>query len=471
MRKLKLPFSAFSDLRLNIASTYAVLMISAVALLIGVHCFEARARLPESLLIMYQDLATRLVPEIEPYVAKFIDRENLIRVLYRLESELPTTEFFVLDEKRNIQASLSGLTETPAYASIFQLSKDKNTPIAGLNRRGTTYENVFTGAPLTVLGRPGYLFIRVDSRRLVPAMGMLFDYATIKWFVTCIFILLVTAVPLGIYVFWVITSPFNKMTRALRSFADGQYSRRVMVPGKNEIGVHAEAFNRMAETITVQKSAIESQDKLLRDFLGRISGALHEPIQFLLSGLEAALSGAKPLKERRELYVALITRFEHMNATVNDLFAIARLNYSDYLRGLSRCRLRELLEEVLDSFGPEHRISAAYPDTPLICKANRDLLSTAIASLIRHASHHCASGQTPHLDVFAKKNSIEVQVLFQTSENYTNLNEKDSPLSEVTGLDLTLSEEILALHGQSLERGTKSDGKQAFCFKLEGFAE
>ncbi|VAX21785.1 Phosphate regulon sensor protein PhoR (SphS), partial [hydrothermal vent metagenome] len=102
--------------------------------------------------------------------------------------------------------------------------------------------------------------------------------------------------------------PLSSITEVAESIADGDYSKRLPLAGKDEIGKLAQAFNRMAESSQLRMESIDTdRNNLLAVLAGMIEGVvavdkkervvhINEAAEGIL-GITAASSAGKPLWE------------------------------------------------------------------------------------------------------------------------------------------------------------------------------
>ena len=68
-----------------------------------------------------------------------------------------------------------------------------------------------------------------------------------------------------------LVNPLRNMTKAVREFASGELSTRVVVSGKDEVAELGDAFNHMAESL-------QNLEKLRRGFISDVSHELRTPM-------------------------------------------------------------------------------------------------------------------------------------------------------------------------------------------------
>lgn len=113
-------------------------------------------------------------------------------------------------------------------------------------------------------------------------------------------------------------TPIRDMSRAARSFANGQLDARVNVSGRDEVADLAEAFNNMAATL-------QTQEDLRRTFLANVSHDLRTPMTTISGFIDGILDGAIP-PEQHEYYLGIVaSEVRRLSRLVSQLLDISRL--------------------------------------------------------------------------------------------------------------------------------------------------
>ena len=322
-----------ASLGLSIVAVFLAVVFISAAGLFWLLNREFRQRLPLITQLTYRETAARLVPELQPLVEHRIDEEALLRKIYQLSTEIPSSRVMLLDQfgksperlvhgrvwlwqvqllelepVRNFLSQSTKLTE-PLYFRVY----DDETP------------TIFSAAPIVLEDQPGYLLLMLQQDPFWATIGMQFDFDIFTYTAFIILLVELAAVPLGLFVFLSITRPFRAMTRAIEEFGNGNYSIRLSVPNRNEIFLYARAFNRMAETIGSQAEAMKQDDSLRREFIRNAAGSLSAPLK-QIADEEANVSSTQSASQRIAGYQALRIRCDHLRKIIEDLFTRAYLD-------------------------------------------------------------------------------------------------------------------------------------------------
>ena len=116
------------------------------------------------------------------------------------------------------------------------------------------------------------------------------------------------------------TQPIRDMAKGAERLSRGDYSERVPVTTKDELGRLAESFNRMA-------SELEGVERLRRDLVANVSHELKTPISALRAHLENLLDG---VEEPNAATIALmLDQSERLGRLVEQLLDLSRLESGD----------------------------------------------------------------------------------------------------------------------------------------------
>jgi two-component system phosphate regulon sensor histidine kinase PhoR len=143
----------------------------------------------------------------------------------------------------------------------------------------------------------------------------------------------ISAMLLGLYFARLISTPLSKMTEIAEAISNGDYKQRINIDSKDEIGVLAKAFNRMARNSVTRMTKITADhNRLSRIFEGMVEGVIavdqHQKISHInqaaanLLGLSLENCLNKPLWEQvraREINDALELVIENNNVVKSQL--------------------------------------------------------------------------------------------------------------------------------------------------------
>jgi two-component system, OmpR family, sensor kinase len=192
----------------------------------------------------------------------------------------------------------------------------------------------------------------------------------------------------GLVLAWSVSSrvlaPVRELTDTARAITDTDLSRRIEVPGDDEVGHLAETFNGMLDRL---ESAFTTQ----REFIDDAGHELRTPITIVRGHLE--LLEDDPA-ERAETLALVMDELDRMHRMVEDLLLLAKAQQPDFLR-LAVVDLAELTAEVhakARAIAPRGWRLAATDRTQVVL--DRQRVTQALVQLAQNAVAHAGEGAT-----------------------------------------------------------------------------
>ncbi|WP_037731679.1 HAMP domain-containing sensor histidine kinase [Streptomyces megasporus] len=210
-----------------------------------------------------------------------------------------------------------------------------------------------------------------------------------------------------------LAEPLDEMTDAARSMARGDYSRRVRVERRDELGELADTFNRMA-------ADLESADRHRKELVANVSHELRTPIAALRAVLENVVDGvseADPVTMDTAL-----RQTERLGRLVEHLLDLSRLDNGVVPLHTRRFEvwpyLSGVLKEANMTKGQGHSRTDVHlhldvSPSGLVAHADTERLHQVVANLIDNAVKH----SPPHGRVTVRARpgraplSLELEVL------------------------------------------------------------
>ncbi len=243
--------------------------------------------------------------------------------------------------------------------------------------------------------KPGLLLVSSDS---ITGNGFFFD--PLPW------ILVAGAVLLISMLLWVplvrnITKPLRRMTLAAEEIARGRFDVTINEPRTDEIGRLAKAINHMTSRLA---AFVTGQ----RRFLGDVSHELGSPISRIQMGL--AILEQRTTGENQIRVKDVLEDVDHLGQLVNELLAFSRAEINAKSVKLTIVNLHPLVEEVIkrEESGNTTIVNEISPDIRV--KAAPDLLTRAVANLIRNAVKHAGHAGPVHISAETQKDKIALIV-------------------------------------------------------------
>jgi signal transduction histidine kinase len=270
---------------------------------------------------------------------------------------------------------------------------------------------------------------------------------------------------------WVLR-PLSRITAFTRKVADGNYSERVNVVSRYEVGQLADAFNHMADNL-------EKIERLRKNMVADISHELRTPLTNLRGYLEGLSDSViPPTPETFRMLEQEVLRLVNL---VEDLQQLARADAARAFLDRREISLHELLEQIMNLYRPnfqEKEINVRWrlePGSEMV-SADRDKLLQAIRNLADNAWKYTPRGGIVTIStlrsgdgvttVFANSGAViaeqDIPYLF---ERFFRADRSRSRDAGGAGIGLAIVKELIEAHGGTVGAESDSGGTRVW-FRL-----
>lgn len=323
-----------------------------------------------------------------------------------------------------------------------------------IQRSGEQYV-LISGKPVSMIGDAEYKLVFVqdisdlykDMRQQALLSLFIFLGAVI---VSMILIFLVTKK---------ILRPLKELQYAARDISDGKLGRRADVHTKDEIGLMAADFNKMAARIEDQVTELSQVSEQRRQMLGSLTHELKTPMTSII-GYSDTLLHVNLKKEQQERALHHIkeecSRLERLSSKLMSLIGL----YENDSICMEEVSMKELFEQVarLEEHHLNKRgirlVSACYMENRQV---DRDLFESLLINLIDNGAKASEEGTT--ISLTARDNAITVcdqgcgipkEEIERVTEAFYMVDKARSRKAGGCGLGLALCNMIAQLHHASL---------------------
>lgn len=213
-------------------------------------------------------------------------------------------------------------------------------------------------------------------------------------------------VAIGIIQSQSILKPVQQLADAALKVAKGDYSQRVKVDRRDELGDMAAAFNSMAGDLALQQ-------ELRRKSMADIAHELRTPLSIIQIDLESLEDG---LMEFTPENIRLIrNEAAHLNAMVEDLRLLSQADAGELRIELNRVEVGSIVREIVERqchLMREKQLTLDYqlPDKEVFILGDTQRLSQILINLINNAAQHTAAGGKIVINVLQDVNFVEINV-------------------------------------------------------------
>jgi signal transduction histidine kinase len=294
---------------------------------------------------------------------------------------------------------------------------------------------------------------------------------------------IVLALLLGFVLSWSLIGPIQQIDTRLASIASGDFSGRVEVDNRDELGALGVNVNRMNDELRRLYTELEAASRHKSEFLANMSHELRTPLNAII-GFSQVLRDEMvgPVNEKQAEYLDDISSSgSHLLSLINDVLDLSKVEAGQIELEMHPFSLREALERgvvMVRERATEDGVRVAFDADPEVDVVDGDerRIKQVIFNLLSNAVKFTPAGG--EVDVSATRANGEVRVSvadtgpgvapedrerifeeFQQSE--TGVGHREG-----TGLGLALSKRFVELHGGRIWLESELGHGSTFTFAL-----
>jgi signal transduction histidine kinase len=293
------------------------------------------------------------------------------------------------------------------------------------------------------------------------------------------------ALVLGYAISWSLIGPVRQMEARLSEIAAGDFSHRVEVPNRDELGALAADLNRMSQELGQLYGQLETANRHKSQFLASMSHELRTPLNAIIGFsqvLQEQLVGE--LNARQQRYVQHIRGSgRHLLALINDILDLSKVEAGRMDLELGPVPLGDVLENgltMLRDRARRHRIELNLDVDPgVTCiQADERKLKQIMFNLLSNAVKftpdggrvdvmlHQVTGEAVQVSVRDNGPGIAAEDQERIFQEFEQVRDGSLHASEGTGLGLALARRFVELHGGRLWVESQPGSGSTFSFTL-----
>ncbi len=233
------------------------------------------------------------------------------------------------------------------------------------------------------------------------------------------------ALVLGFFFSTALTERIKQLDSAASQIAQGEFSTRLPVEGRDEIAGLAETFNSMAYQLEGGQEKQRELEGMRRDLIAWISHDLQTPLASIRAILEALADGIVEDPETVQRYLLTAQRdIGSLSALIDDLFQIAQIDAGGLKLDMCQNSISDLVSDTLESFSvlaKQNSIDLHGQADPGVDPVWMDAprIGRALNNLVRNALHHTPAGGMVEVRVRKDSSGVLVEVI-DTGEGIRN---------------------------------------------------
>ncbi len=259
----------------------------------------------------------------------------------------------------------------------------------------------------------------------------------------------------GMYFIRSILVPVRQMSQSARQIAQGDFAVRIDKAKDDEIGDLCDAINDMA-------GELGAAEQMKNDFISSVSHELRTPLTAIKGWAETLQEGADPETAEKGMKV-IIRESERLSGLVEELLDFSRLQNGRMRLLVSKLDILSELDQAVYMFTDRARTEQKqlnYEETPVLPPVYGDVdrLRQVFVNIIDNALKYTSPGGT--ILVSSREDSGWVRVVISDTgcgipaEHLPNVKKKFYKANQLvrgSGIGLAVADEIVRLHGGTLE--------------------
>jgi signal transduction histidine kinase len=274
----------------------------------------------------------------------------------------------------------------------------------------------------------------------------------------------ILALVLGYVISWSLIGPVTEIAARLRRIAEGDFSQRVRVTNRDELGALAADVNRTCEELGRLYQQLEAASRHKSEFLANTSHELRTPLNAILGYTELVLDdiyGEVPEKVR-EVLERVQSNGRHLLGLINDVLDLSKIEAGQLALSVDKYSMREVIQTVIaatEALVAEKKLTFTTTiavDLPM-GEGDERRITQVLLNLVGNAIKFTEFGgvavgaissddafQVAVSDTGPGISPEDQQLVF---EEFRQLDSSSTRAKGGTGLGLAISKRIVELHG------------------------
>lgn len=272
-------------------------------------------------------------------------------------------------------------------------------------------EDLAVGLPFNIEGHSFALFLSVNYDDFGEMIGKVLRN---QLFI----VLLIGSVFIAVAARYVVR-PLQRLTRATRQMARGDFNIRFRSKRKDEIGQLTTSFNSMAEEL----GALE---RVRRQFVSDVSHEIQSPLTSIKGFAQALMHKKLDEEDRMRLLGIINEESNRLSRLSEDLLQLSSLEYEHQQLKIGHYRLDEQLRHVIIASEPQwaaKNVNLSLDSPEIKVSADADKLSQLWTNLIGNSVKFAPEGGEVRVDIEADHERVRVSI----ADNGPGIPEEDLP--------------------------------------------
>jgi signal transduction histidine kinase len=291
----------------------------------------------------------------------------------------------------------------------------------------------------------------------------------------------VLALALGYLISWSLIEPVTEIERRLRHIALGDFSQRVHVVNRDELGALAADVNRTCEELGSLYTQLAAASRHKSEFLANTSHELRTPLNAILGYTELILDGIYgPVPDKiREVLVRVQSNGRHLLGLINDVLDLSKIEAGQLTLSVAEYSMKHVVYTVVsatEALAVEKNLTlkTTIEESLPPGKGDERRITQVLLNLVGNAIKFTESGGIT-VDVAAEEGAFQLAVADTgpgiamedqqaVFNEFWQLDNSSTRTKGGTGLGLAISKKIVQLHGGRI--WVESELGRGSCFRF-----
>jgi len=267
----------------------------------------------------------------------------------------------------------------------------------------------------------GYFMTLMEKYKISPTVSHeMFVSAVHRYLIWASLAALLLAGILSFLLMRRVLGPLRQMTEITRKISAGDYSGKVPMVSRDEVGQLAAAFNRMAE-------GLQRIEQLRKTMVVDVAHELRTPLTNIKGYLEGITDGVVP--PSKETFRLLQEETSRLGRLVEDILSLAKADAARMDLHKTDLQVSRLILQGLDAFRPQLsargiKVTTDFSEETFPLSGDPEKLAQVVTNLLQNAWQYTPQGET--VRIFTRRTPGEVRFIF--SNPGEGLSPKDLPL-------------------------------------------
>lgn len=387
---------------------------------------------------LYEDLAVNYSSEVREVIESFEKKDQM--------------EMMSISKNGEVTLSSSGFSPDKSYNMPDYEAALKSDEGIGVFMGRDGGENILAVTIMISQPSSSYSALRfVTSLSLVDNQlaGIMLAAMVISAFVVLIVVFM------GLYFVKSISQPLVQISATAKKLAKGDFSERIAIRNNDEIGDLSRAFNDMADEL-------ENSEQIKNDFISSVSHELRTPLTAIKGWSETLAGGYDPETFSKGMKV-ITGETQRLERMVEELLDFSRIQSGHFSLQMSTMDVIAELDDALLIYidkAKKENITISYNEPEFLCAVygDKNRLRQVFINIIDNAIKYTDAGGSIYITAEKQDATMTITV----SDTGCGIAPADLPKVKAkfykanstrhgSGIGLAVADEIIAMHGGTLE--------------------